>query len=161
MKEIVKFPMDTPVEVALRFEHGMRVEGRYGDQIMYSLIDNRVMYVPPAVEQRIQELAVAPGEPLMLCKKEMKSGNRKWVEWNVRRAPQQPPTSANGTVAAAKPLSRAHDQKDGNTNGSVNGQGKGPEQKLRVELIRTTMPEASARARSDPPVLAKNDSGSL
>ncbi len=60
MKGIVKFPINTPIEVALRFEGGKHVEGRYGDQVMYSLLDNRIMYVPPYVEQRIQELAVGP-----------------------------------------------------------------------------------------------------
>jgi hypothetical protein len=51
---------------------------------MYSVLDNRVMYVPPYVEQRIQ---IGAGEPLLLCKKEVKDGNRKWIEWGVKRAP--------------------------------------------------------------------------
>ena len=37
---------------------------------MYSLLDNRVMYVPPYVEQRFQELAIGAGEPLLLCKQQ-------------------------------------------------------------------------------------------
>src|SRR5437667_10012636 len=100
MHEVVKFEINTPVEVTLQLEEGKHVEGRYGDQVMYSLLDNRVMYVPPYVEQRIQELAIAAGEPLQLCKRAVKNGNRKWVEWSVRRGPQQPRTSANETVAA-------------------------------------------------------------
>ena len=100
MNEVVKFPINTPVEVTLQFEAGKRVEGRYGDQVMYSLLDNRVMYVPPYVEQRFQELAIGAGEPLLLCKQEVKDGNRNRIEWSVRRAPQQPLASANGTAAA-------------------------------------------------------------
>ena len=65
MNEVVKFPIDTPVEVTLRFEAGKHVEGRYGDQVMYSLSDDRVMYVPPYVEQRFQELAIGAGEPAL------------------------------------------------------------------------------------------------
>src|SRR5207247_3392749 len=84
MKEVVKFAVDTPVEVALRFETGKHVEGRYGDQVMYSLLDNRIMYVPPYVEQRIRELAIAAGETLQLCKQSKTDGNRKWIEWSVR-----------------------------------------------------------------------------
>ena len=57
MKETVNFPINTPVEVTLLFGTGKRVEGRYGEQVMYSLLDNRVMYVPPFVEQRFQELS--------------------------------------------------------------------------------------------------------
>jgi hypothetical protein len=125
MKEIVKFPINTPVEVALRFELGRRVEGRFGDQIMYSLIDNRVMYVPPFVEQRIRELAISAGEPLLLCKTELKDGNRKWVEWSVKRAPQQPLQSPNVTVAAEMAQSETPNHGNGSTNGKVNGHANG------------------------------------
>ena len=99
MKEIVKFPINTPVEVTLQFEDGKRVEGRYGDQVMYSLADNRVMYVPLYVEQRFRELAIGAGEPLLLCKKVVKDGSRNRTEWSVRRAPQPPLASANDDVA--------------------------------------------------------------
>ena len=99
VKEVVKFLIDTPVEVTLQFEDGKRVEGRYGDQVMYSLTDNRVMYVPLYVEQRLQELAIGAGEPLLLCKKVVKEGSRNRTEWSVRRAPQPPLAPADGTSA--------------------------------------------------------------
>ena len=97
MNEVVKFPINTPVEVTLQDEAGKRVEGRYGEQVMYSLLGNRVMYVPPYVEQRFQELAIGAGEPLLLCKG--KDSNRNRTEWSVKRAPQQLQMSANGTGA--------------------------------------------------------------
>jgi hypothetical protein len=100
MNEVVKFPINTPVEVTLQDEAGKWVEGRYGDQVMYSLLDNRVMYVPPYVERRFQELAIGVGEPLLLCKQQVKEGNRNRTEWSVKRAPQQLSMSANGTAAA-------------------------------------------------------------
>ena len=103
MNEVVKFPINTPVEVTLQFEAGKRVEGRYGDQVMYSLLDNRVMYVPPYVEQRFQELAIGAGEPLLLCKRQIKDGNRNRTEWSVRRAPQQPLALAEGTADSVPP----------------------------------------------------------
>ena len=100
MREVVKFPINTPVEVTLQDEAGKWVGGRYGDQVMYSLLDNRVMYVPPYVERRFQDLAIGAGEPLVLCKREVKEGNRNRTEWSVKRAPQQLPMPANGTDAA-------------------------------------------------------------
>src|SRR5258708_20963615 len=100
MREVVKFLINTPVEVTLQHEAGKRVEGRYGDQVMYSLLDDRVMYVPPYVEQRFQELAIAPGEPLLLCKQRVKDGDRNRTEWSVKRAPQPPQAPANGTAPA-------------------------------------------------------------
>ena len=80
MKEVVKFQINTPVEVALQVEAGERALGRYGEQVMYSLVDNRVMYVPPYVEQRFQELAIGAGEPLLLCKQEVKESKRNRTE---------------------------------------------------------------------------------
>jgi len=47
---------------------------------MYSLLDGRVMYVPPYVEQRFQELAIGAGEPLLLSKREVKDGSRNRIE---------------------------------------------------------------------------------
>jgi len=129
MKEVVKFSINAPVEVALRFETGKHVDGRYGDQVMYSLVDNRVMYVPPYVEQRIRELAIGAGEPLQLCKEEKADGNKKWIEWSVKRAPQQPLLSANETVAADQVLSEAQNHGNGSTNGKTNGHASGDEQK--------------------------------
>jgi len=67
MNEVVKFPINTPVEVTMQSEAGTHVEGRYGEQVMFSLLGNRVMYVPPYVERRFQELAIGAGEPLLLC----------------------------------------------------------------------------------------------
>jgi len=99
MQEVVKFEINTPIEVTLRDERGKRVEGRYGDQVMYSLLDNRVMYVPPYVEQRFQELAISAGEPLLLCKQRVKDGDRNRTEWSIWRAPRQSQPSANGTAA--------------------------------------------------------------
>jgi len=55
MKEVVKFPENSPVEVTLQCETGTHVAGLYGDQVMYSLTGDRVMYVPPYVEQRLQD----------------------------------------------------------------------------------------------------------
>jgi hypothetical protein len=100
MQEVVKFEINTPVEVTLRDDQGKRVEGRYGDQVMYSLLDNRVMYVPPYVEQRLQELGIGAGEPFLLCKERVKNGDRYQTEWSVRRAPQQAQALVNQIAAA-------------------------------------------------------------
>ena len=88
MNEVVKFSINTPVEVILQDEAGKRVEGRYGEQVMYSLLGNRVMYVPTYVEQRFKELAIGAGEPLLLCKQRVNEGTRPRTEWSVKRAPQ-------------------------------------------------------------------------
>jgi hypothetical protein len=48
---ILRFNTNSPVEVSLRWDDGKRVEGRYGEQVMYTLEGDRVMYVPPVVAQ--------------------------------------------------------------------------------------------------------------
>ena len=47
MREKVAFQTNVPVTVALAYADGVRVEGRFRDQIMYTPADERVMYVPP------------------------------------------------------------------------------------------------------------------
>ena len=74
--------------------------GRYGEQVRYSLTDDRIMYVPLYVEQRFRELAIGAGEPLLLCKQQVKNGDRNRTEWSVKRAPEQQPVWADETVEA-------------------------------------------------------------
>ncbi len=123
MSQILRFTTNVPEEVTLRSASGKRVEGRYGEQMMYNLFDDRIMFVPPIVAQRIRELDIGEGEAFEICKAEAREGNRKWIEWRVRKydEPQQPPTSANGSAAAATAPSNAEEQKNGNTGGRGNG----------------------------------------
>jgi hypothetical protein len=44
MTEILRFEMNVPAEVALKYAGpGKPIEGRYGNRVMYTLADNRVM----------------------------------------------------------------------------------------------------------------------
>src|ERR1039457_5842293 len=103
MKEVVKFQINTPVEVTLQMEAGERVQGRYGEQVMYSLLDNRVMYVPPYVEQRLRELAIGAGATLLLCKQQVREGKRNRAGGSVKRAPPQPPANPTPATDSAVP----------------------------------------------------------
>jgi len=161
MKEVVKFPINTPVEVTLQCEAGKRVEGRYGDQVMYSLLDNRVMYVPLYVEQRFQELAIGAGEPLLLCKKMVKDGSRNRTEWSVGRSPEPPLAAADGASAADSvvPDPTLHLQPVWQTSddeiGGRNGEGT-PDEHHTAALVRVegngTSEEEQPSANSTAPV---------
>ncbi len=50
---------------------------------MYTLTDDRVMYVPPIVKRRIEELGIGRGESFTLTKAEKKNGTRRTIEWLV------------------------------------------------------------------------------
>jgi hypothetical protein len=115
-----------PTEVTLRWDDGKQVEGRYGQQVMYTLTNDRIMFVPPVVAERISELGIRQGEPFEICKAEIRKDDRRWIEWQVRRiaTPQQPASLGNGTAAAAEcPSTKAQDPRNGSTNGSSNNKG--------------------------------------
>ena len=115
---ILRFNTNSPVEVALRWDDGKRVEGRYGEQVMYSLEGDRVMYVPPVVAQQIRELGIRAREIFEICKAELREENKRWIEWRVRRIeePRHPASSPNGPDAAATvPNANAQNHRNGST----------------------------------------------
>jgi len=88
---ILRFPTSVPLEVALASPQGTLVQGRYGDRMMFNLTDGQVMYVPPIVANKIEAEGIGPGEPFELCKFQVKTGQRRAIEWSVRRLdPEQP-----------------------------------------------------------------------
>ena len=85
MRERIAFQTNVPVTVALAYADGLQVEGRFGDQIMYTLADERVMYVPLVVRSKLVELGIQPRESFAICKAERKEGNRRFIEWQVKK----------------------------------------------------------------------------
>ena len=74
---ILRFEMNVPAEVALKHAGpGKPIEGRYGTRVMYTLADNRVMYVAPIVATRITDLGIQPGELFQVCKLEKREGQQ-------------------------------------------------------------------------------------
>jgi hypothetical protein len=118
---ILRFNTNAPVEVALRWDDGKRVERRYGEQVMYSLEGDRVMYVPPVVAQQIRELGIRAREIFEICKAELREENKRWIEWRVRRIeePRHPASSGNVSEAAATVPSNAQGSAQNQRNGST------------------------------------------
>ena len=88
MTEILRFEMNVPAEVALKYAGpGKAIEGRYGNRVMYTLADNRVMYVAPIVASRISHLGIQPWRTLPGLQAG-KAGQRKLIEWQVLRPSQ-------------------------------------------------------------------------
>ena len=82
---ILRFQPNVPTQVTLRSSQGVVVEGRYGNRMMFSLVDGRVMYVPPIVATKIEAEGIAAGERFELCKAQIKNGHGRSVEWALRR----------------------------------------------------------------------------
>lgn len=90
---ILRFEMNVPKQVALDNPQGTRVEGRYGDRVMYKLFDGRVMYVPPVIAAKIEAHGISPGEPFELCKTQVPNGRRRTIEWQLRRLRSDTPNT--------------------------------------------------------------------
>ena len=82
---ILRFQTNVPNEVSLESSQGVVVQGRYGDRMMFNLSDGQVMYVPPIVANKIEAEGIGPGERFELCKAQVKTGQRRSIEWSVRR----------------------------------------------------------------------------
>ncbi|MFN7998327.1 MAG: hypothetical protein U0Q18_32195 [Bryobacteraceae bacterium] len=115
---ILRFSANAPVEVVLRWDDGKRVDGRYGEQVMYTLDDDRVMYVPPVVAKQIRELGIRAREAFEICKAELREENKRWIEWRVKRVeePRHPVSLGNAPEAAAEaPNGNARNHRNGST----------------------------------------------
>jgi hypothetical protein len=126
MKERVVLEANVPVTATLAYADGLKVQGRFGDQVMYSLTDGRVMYVPPLVRDKLVELGIRQNEPFAICRAERREGNRRFVDWIV-----QPDSSAGPAQSATAHGDMPRSPADGGSgarvkpNGNGNGNGNG------------------------------------
>jgi hypothetical protein len=126
MKERVVFEANVPVMATLAYPDGLKVQGRFGDQVMYSLTDGRVMYVPPMVRDKLVELGIRQNEPVAICRTERRDANRRFVDWVVQpdgsAAPVQSATAHSDTPGLpVNGDSGARVKSNGNGNGNGNG----------------------------------------
>ena len=132
MTEILRFEMNKPAEVALKDAGpGKPIEGRYGNRVMYTLADDRVMYVAPIVASRISDLGIQPGELFHVCKQLKKQGTQRIIEWHVERLASNPETQLERelreSIAAAQSITPSFNSliatsaaiADGSRNGPV------------------------------------------
>lgn len=111
-REVVEFPTNEPVTVALKYGHAKTVSSQYGERFMFSLADGRVMFLAPEVGSKIEALGINVRENFTIT--------RKWDEqkslttWDVARlAGEQPngtfvvPSAPEGTVTPKPPASAA------------------------------------------------------
>src|ERR1700758_1519920 len=105
MSEKVQFQTNVSIDVALKYNDGKEVTGQYGDQVLYTLTDGRVMYVPPIVKRRIKELGIGRGDLFTLTKAEKKNGTRRTIEWLVATGErgQKPPRGSVPAATAQRP----------------------------------------------------------
>src|ERR1043166_1985212 len=104
LRRKVDFRTNLPVHVALAYDDGiLKQDGRFGDYWVYTLEDERVMFVPPAVHDQIQKLHVSRGQPFTITKSSKWTGHRRVVEWTVGVPEEGSPPVPNGTPAPLRP----------------------------------------------------------
>jgi len=81
MAAILKFEVNKPETIALKFPDGRNViDGYQREQVMFTLMDNRVMFVPPDVSNRIRLLDLGPEQSFVICKRK-KGRLNQWDLW--------------------------------------------------------------------------------
>ena len=84
LRKKVEFKTNLPVQVALAYDNGiLKQDGRFGDYWIYTLADERVMFVPPIVHDQIEKLKIARGQAFSITKQEKRVGNKRVIEWLV------------------------------------------------------------------------------
>ena len=100
-REVVEFAPNVPVTVALKFNQGKIVSGQYGERVLFTLTDDRVMFLSPEVAGQITQLGVNVRENFTITKSVDAKGA---ASWHVERAIGEQP---NGTLVLPKPPASA------------------------------------------------------
>src|SRR5262245_55042485 len=96
LREIVEFPADTPVEVALKYPTARQITTEHGERAMFSLVDGRVMFLDLEVAGKIEAAGLNVKEQFIITRRQ--NGDTK-SSWEITRLPGEQP---NGTYLVPK-----------------------------------------------------------
>ena len=82
----LKLEPNVPAQIALKFPEGRLVDSRFGQSVMFTLVDGRVLFLDSDVATSVNMLGVQPGERFFICKRW--NGERKQpARWDVWLSP--------------------------------------------------------------------------
>jgi hypothetical protein len=111
-RQVVEFPPNVPVTVALKYPQARTISSQYGERFMFSLVDGRVMFLDPEVGGKIASLGINVRENFTITRKwDEQKGSP--VTWEVARTvgeqpngtfvvpalPSKPPVSASAATS--------------------------------------------------------------
>ena len=104
-REIIEFPPNVPVTVALKFNQGKTISNQYGERMMFTTTDDRVMFLDLEPAGEIGKLGINVRENFTITKKtDGKKDSR--VTWEIARTVGEQP---NGTfVVPSTPAPTPH-----------------------------------------------------
>jgi len=81
-RDAVEFETNVPVKVAIKFSEPRKVNGRWGERCMYTLVDGRVMFVDREVAASITVMEIQVREPFWICRRAAAGGKKgRWDVW--------------------------------------------------------------------------------
>lgn len=92
-REVVEFPSNVPVTVALKFAQGRIISNERGERMMFTTVDNRVLFLDLDVAQQIGILNINVREPFTITKQQG-AGKNAPITWTVARPGAAPQPSA-------------------------------------------------------------------
>ena len=98
-REVVDFPANTPVPVALQYGQGKAISNQHGERMMYSLTDGRVMFLDLEVAGQIASAGINVRESFTITRK-TDGPKGSLTTWEVARLPGEQP---NGTLVLDAP----------------------------------------------------------
>ena len=91
-RQIIEFPPNVPVEVSLKYSQGRLLSTQYGERMMFSLTDGRVMFLDPQTAGKIEAAGINVNERFQITRS---SNGDAPMTWAVVRLPGEQP---NGTL---------------------------------------------------------------
>jgi hypothetical protein len=122
LREKVQFRMNQPVRVALAYEDGVfKQDDRFGDYWMYTLEDERIMFVPPVVHEQIKQRRIESGQKFTITKVPARCGHRRGLDWVVDVGTETAEVAAEHTSAEVVADRDSVEQKDAEGPPAPNG----------------------------------------
>jgi len=153
----VVFQTNILEKVALAFDgEGLTVKSTkvgYGDQVLFSLVDGRRMYVAPFAADQIKRLGIRRDEEFMIGKVEVRDGQKRKVNWKVEKL--QPETPLARDIRNSLPIAQAQKAGDPRSSIEIARSMKEPSAPPPMEWTGIVSEEASRQpARSNKPAAA-------
>jgi hypothetical protein len=135
MADILRFTPEVPVEVALKYPTGKPVQGHDGTDMMFTLVDGRLMFLAPPIAAQIDAMQIRAGEPFWITRNAGKSGVKGSVSWDIRR-----PNAGSPVIQA--PPARPEVPTNGNPHPVTSGNGFNSDVRTQAESAVMTAIEA-------------------
>ncbi len=114
----LKLQTNVPETIALKFPDGVPVSSQYsGDQIMFSLTDDRKLYLAPVVAKKIEAAGVGQGELFSICKREVTHGNRRVIDYQVEKVSGTAVPGESPAVSSSAGVASSNSGRPQNNNG--------------------------------------------